>query len=175
MTFAPSIKPSDGRLGLKDLAEKLAAEVERNLVSDKKFLLIGFGMGCLISRAYLQLLGGFQRCVEFHAISGPLKGSFWAYFYPGLGARDMRPRSALIQQLHDTEQTLTEIKLISYRTPYDVMILPSKSSHLEIAENVLVSCPVHAWMVKDPIVQQSVLDALNRLDPQTAPPAGLST
>ena len=169
--FAPSLKPSDGRLGLVNLAEKLAAAINQNLQPNDRFLLVGFSMGCLISRAYLQLLGGRQRCVAFHAISGPHHGSFWAYFYPGLGARDMRPKSDLLRQLEATEKVLADLPITSYRTPFDLMILPSRSSHWDLATNIQTNCPIHALMVKNPVVQQSVLDALIRIDPHAELPS----
>lgn len=163
--FAPSLKPSDARLGIEDLAIKLKAYIDQTLESDETFVLVGFSMGCLISRFYLQLLDGRKRCEEFHAISGPLKGSFWAHFYPGQGARDMQPNSNLLNRLNASEGSLESMKLFSYRTPYDLMILPAKSSEWDIAENIKTKCPLHALMVKDPIVVAKLIERLNKLDP----------
>ena len=54
----PTLKPADARHGIVDLARKLAAYIEAQLPGSTRFAMVGFSMGCLISRTYLQQLGG---------------------------------------------------------------------------------------------------------------------
>ena len=60
--LVPSLKPADGRDGIGTLALQLRQEIDRALVADQRFVLIGFSMGGLVSRVYLQDLGGADRC-----------------------------------------------------------------------------------------------------------------
>lgn len=150
--FLPSLKPADAKLGIRDLAEKLQTYINQHLGVTEAFILVGFSMGCLVSRCYLQELGAIQRCVAFHAISGPHHGSWWAYAYWGQGAKDMRPDSALLNDFAQSEHVLADIPLFSYRTRFDEMIIPSKSSEWGIAQNHQVNVFGHRSMLRSQFV-----------------------
>ena len=161
--YIPSLKPADARLGVMDLAIKLKAYIDVQLEADDDFLLIGFSMGCLVSRYYLQALGGHHRCKIFHAISGPHAGSRLAHLFFGQGAKDLRPHSKLIQQLNMSEDVLAAMKVYSYRTRYDQMIIPSSSSHWDIAENHLCKAFIHRLMLQDPLVLNVIAKSIAAL------------
>ena len=112
--WVPALKPADGRTGIRDLAAKLHAYIDRHLGADAELALIGFSMGCIVSRHYLQVLGGVRRTKAFFAISGPHEGTLTAYLYPGQGAKDLRPGSPLLQGLKQTEDRLDAISLFTY-------------------------------------------------------------
>jgi len=156
----PALKPADARYGINDLAKKLEAFIQENTEANETFSIVAFSMGCLITRVYLQHLGGAKRCVNFHAISGPHHGSFLAYLFVGQGAKDLRPKSLLLQKLHASQSSLSQVNLFSYRTPYDQMILPSKSSHWPIAKNIVTHAPLHRLMLRHPLVLETIKDNL---------------
>jgi pimeloyl-ACP methyl ester carboxylesterase len=66
--WVPALKPADGRTGIRDLAAKLHAYIDRHLGTDAELALVGFSMGCIVSRHYLQMLGGVRRTKAFFAI-----------------------------------------------------------------------------------------------------------
>ncbi|WP_317932372.1 esterase/lipase family protein [Halioxenophilus sp. WMMB6] len=158
--FAPSLTPRDARLGIVDLAGKLERYIESTLVAEQSFALVGFSMGCLISRYYLQELAGVERCRAFFAIAGPLQGSRMAHLYFGRGAADMRPGSHFLLQLQAGEHKLGNLPIHSYRTPYDLMIIPSISSHWPRAENHISSALAHPLMLRNRLVTQHILQTL---------------
>jgi len=158
--FLPSLKPSSAILGIEDLAIKLKEYIQENLEANDKFTLVGFSMGCIVSRYYLQILGGVKNCSSFHAVSGPHKGSFLAYLFFGRGAKELRPGSVLLEKLTDTEYILEGLSLYSYRTPFDQMILPSKSSHWPIAKNHVAYAPIHSLMLRDKTVLSVIENAV---------------
>lgn len=160
ITLVPALKPADARYGIEDLAHKLSAFISENIEKGEQFSIIGFSMGCIISRVYLQTLGGAAYCINFHAISGPHHGSILAYFFFGQGAKDLRPNSALLQRLQRTQNILSHINIFSYRTPFDQMILPSKSSHWSIAKNLVVKAPMHRLMLNNKFVWHSIKNNL---------------
>jgi len=131
--WAPSLQPSDGRNGIADLAEKLKVYIEQNVDAEAPFAIVGFSMGCIVARHYMQVLGGFRRTKVFFAISGPHRGTFSAYLYFGRGAKDMRPKSALLNNLHDTEACLRGIAVFAYWTSFDTTIIPASSCNWKLA------------------------------------------
>jgi triacylglycerol lipase len=96
--WVPALEPADGRTGIEDLAAKLHAYIDRHLGSDAELALVGFSMGCIVSRQYLQMRDGVRRTKAFFAISGPHEGTLTAYLYPGQGAKDLRPGSQLLHR-----------------------------------------------------------------------------
>src|SRR5690349_13788574 len=56
--FAPTLKPSDARGGLSPLAGQLKTFVASAFPPNARFALIGYSMGAIIGRHYLQELGG---------------------------------------------------------------------------------------------------------------------
>ena len=160
----PTLKPADARYGIADLAQKLAAYIDAQLPSSTHFAVVGFSMGCLIARTYLQQLGGAARAYAFFAISGPHHGSWLAYGYPGQGCREMRRGSAFLQQLAQSVDALTPLPLFAYRTPFDLMVLPSRSAHWPQANNKVVSTLLHRSMVSSKVVAEDIIGQLARLD-----------
>src|SRR3990167_8736638 len=48
--FVPSLKPADARAGIADLSQKLSDFIDESIGKNEKFVLVGFSMGCLVSR-----------------------------------------------------------------------------------------------------------------------------
>lgn len=147
--YAPNLKPADARLGIADLAEKLKRYIDEQVGGQTPIAIVGFSMGTIVSRYYLQQLDGYRRTKAFFAISGPLKGTLTAYFYPGQGVKDLRPNSRLLNELAKSENKLSNVALYTYRTAMDVMIVPSTSSDWIIANNMKTNTLLHKLMVDD--------------------------
>jgi triacylglycerol lipase len=144
--LVPSLRPATAHHGLMPLAKQLKSEIDEAFGPDQSFLLIGFSMGGIVSRCYLQDLGGHERCDAFVTISSPHQGTNTAALHPGEGTKQMRPGSALLKHLRETEDVLGDIPLLTYRTPMDLVILPTQNAIWDRADNVLVSVPLHALM-----------------------------
>lgn len=161
--YVPALKPIDAQHGIADLSFKLSQFIADAVGETEKFVLVGFSMGCLISRYYLQELDGVKQCLAFYAISGPHRGSLMAYFYFGRGAMDMRPGSDFLAQLKASESKLASMPLFAYRTPFDLMILPSSSSHWGIAHNYVTNVVIHRYMLRDKFVCHHITQSLSNL------------
>jgi len=161
----PNLEPANGAHGLADLAEKLKVYIDQTIGSDVPFALIGFSMGTLISRYYLQVLGGASRVSHFFSISGPLHGTLTAHLWPGKASRDMRFRSQLLQQLNADTSALAHTTIHSYRTPFDLLIIPTRSSHWEIAaDNHIVPALFHHRMLIHGKVYRHIAETLKPSD-----------
>ncbi|MEY3395109.1 MAG: hypothetical protein RL346_1345 [Verrucomicrobiota bacterium] len=156
--YVPKLKPADARDGLEPLAHGLQRDIDQRFGPDKPIGIVAFSMGGLVSRYYLQELGGAKRCEAFMTISTPHHGTQVAYVYPSKGARQMRPGSEFLDQLRATEKNLAEIPIVSYRTPLDLIILPTRSSVWERAENRSHVVALHPMMLHT----KSVLDDIEK-------------
>ncbi|MBD1909611.1 alpha/beta fold hydrolase [Leptolyngbya sp. FACHB-8] len=161
-THSLDLIPNDGTYGLEVLAQQVANYVNCTFTPDQPFDLVGFSMGGIISRYYLQRLGGHQRVERFVTIASPNQGTWTAYLRWNRGASQMRPDSAFLNDLNqDVAETLGCINVTSIWTPLDAMILPPQSSQLPVGNEVVVNVAAHAWMVTDLRVMNQVAIALS--------------
>jgi triacylglycerol lipase len=159
----PKLEPNDARDGIDQLAETLKEGIDKEFGPDERFAMVGFSMGGLVSRYYLQNLGGAERCEAFITVSSPHHGTKMAYAYPGKGARQMRPGSEFLKGLEASESRLGDIPVVSYRTPMDLIILPTESSVWKRAENhshpvILHPLMLHSKPVLDDIEKRMVIE-----------------
>lgn len=164
----PSLKPADARSGIETLAAQLKKEIDTEWGDQENIHIVAHSMGGLVSRYYLQELGGHTRCNSLTTMGTPHHGTLAAHFYPGKGAWQMRPGSEFLQQLEKSEDRLKGIPLHSFRTPFDLIILPSKSSHWKIAENHIVYAPAHPLVMHTPRVQRKIIETVQTYSGQSA-------
>lgn len=155
--LVPSLKPADGREGIGTLALQLRKEIDKAFGKEQSFVLVGFSMGGLVSRVYLQDLDGARRCESLITISSPHHGTGMAHLHYGRGAAEMRPGSVFLSELERGQDRLGDLPIVSYRTPYDAVIVPSESSVWELAENIEIPCPLHPLMTASRKVRHDIL------------------
>ncbi|PTY05750.1 lipase [Opitutaceae bacterium EW11] len=154
--FVPSLKPCDARCGLPKLAEELDRYIRASVPDGTRFALVGFSMGALICRYYLQEMAGVGRVNAFFSIAGPHTGTLSAFLYPGIGVRQMRPGSAFLRQLELGTDRLAGLPLVCYWTPFDLMIRPVSSTRWPRAEHVRILTPLHSLLVFSPTLLRDV-------------------
>jgi triacylglycerol lipase len=164
---AIDLVPSDGSAGLAKLGEQIAAHVEATLPAGAPLDLVGFSMGGVVSRYYVQRLGGAERVRRLVTVSSPHHGTVAAYLSRNPGGAEMRPGSAFLQDLNGDLGALSRVDVTSIWTPLDLMILPPESSRLPVGREVLVGAPVHGLMLHDPRALRAVAAALSA--PLSAP------
>lgn len=147
--FAPSLKPSGGGAPLEMLAAQLDEYVRRKLPAGQEFDLVGFSMGGLISRYYVQRLGGLERVHHFITLATPHHGTKMALLQKSPGALQMRPGSAFLKDLERDADSLRKVKFTSFYTPLDTIIVPARSSELPQARNVRMWATIHpSWILE---------------------------
>jgi triacylglycerol lipase len=154
--LVPKLRPSDGRGGLEPLAQGLKEEIDAAFGPEQPIHIVAFSMGGLVSRHYLQNLGGAARCAKLFTIASPHNGTRTAWLYPTKGAIQMRPGSGFLENLRKTEANLGGMPIVSYRTPMDLMILPANSSVWERAENFQYPVLLHPLMLTSASVMKDV-------------------
>ena len=152
--------PSNGKLPLDKLAKQVSDYVNGTFTSEEKLSVIGFSMGGIVSRYYIQRLGGIERVKNFITIASPHQGTWTAQFSQRPGCVQMRPNSAFLQDLGRDVEMLERLNFTSIWTPYDLMIVPANSSELPVGKNIQLPVLRHDWMVTDPRCLSIVAEAL---------------
>ena len=157
-----SFKPSWGQRGLDVLAGQVAQFVDENYAPGEKIDLVAFSMGGLVTRYYLQRLGGLERVQHYVTLSTPHHGTLLAYLIPNAGCRQMRPGSAFLRDLASDADRLAALDFTSFWTPLDTIIVPARSSVMPQARNERMVIALHPLMVWQGSVQRAVAAALLR-------------
>jgi triacylglycerol lipase len=152
--------PNNVDVPLERLAEQVAHYIETNFARSQPVDLIGFSMGGLVSRYYVQRLGGIDRVERLITIASPHKGTWAAFLRSNPGARQMRPSSTFLRDLNSDAAVLDRIRFTSIWTPTDLMIVPSNSSVLPSGLSLRVSALAHPLMVRDTQVLRLVRQIL---------------
>jgi triacylglycerol lipase len=152
---AIDLTPNDGRAPIRQLAEDVAraADALARREGSARVDVVGFSMGALVARAYIQRAGGRGRVRRFVSIAGPHHGTLTAFALPFArfaGALDMRPASALLRDLAGDADPFGAVEVHGIYTPYDLMIVPAKSSILPGMRSVRAfPVPLHRLLVRD--------------------------
>jgi hypothetical protein len=118
---------------------------------------VGHSLGGLIARYYVQRQGGDHRIQTLVTLGTPHRGSRWAYVMPTPLVRQLRPGSAVYQEL-DEPVPVCQTRITAVYSDLDQMVLPTSSGrcdHPDLgARNVLVRGVGHTTLP----VHRAVLD-----------------
>lgn len=148
--YALSMTPNNGDAPLEVLAQQVAAFIEERIDSQQSFDLVGFSMGGLISRYYVQRLGGLARVQRFVTVSAPHRGTVLGAFSHRYGIRQMRPGSPFLKALNADIYQLQRLTFFSLWTPFDLLIVPPRSSQVSAAISQRLKVRAHNQMIRDP-------------------------
>lgn len=148
---ALSMQPNNGDAPLEELAEQVKHFVDERLEPAQRFDLIGFSMGGLVSRYYVQRLDGLSRLERFVTVSAPHNGTILGWFSHRYGVRQMKPKSPFIQDLNQDITRLSQVQFFSLWTPFDLLILPPRSSAVSeaVGRTFRLKVPAHNRMIQE--------------------------
>ncbi|MFB2836197.1 esterase/lipase family protein [Floridanema evergladense] len=173
------LTPNNCDRPLDYLAKQIVRYVEKTFPPEQPIDIVGFSMGGIVSRYYIQRLGGIDRVQRFITVSSPHHGTVLAYLIDRPGSIQMRPDSPFLADLNRDLAMLEQINFTSIWTPFDLMIVPPTSSRMPVGKDVQVPIPFHAWMISDPkgiaAVAEALAEPLRQHHPlgQTPPPQKL--
>ncbi|MEH1789034.1 triacylglycerol lipase [Nostoc sp.] len=147
--YSLNLVPNNGDVGLDELAKQIADFVTASFAPEQRLDLVGFSMGGIVSRYYIQRLGGINRVQRFLTISSPHHGTVVAYGSRRPGCVQMRPNSIFLKDLNSNAVILGQLDFTSIWTPYDLMIIPANSSQMPVGREVTVPVALHPWMLTD--------------------------
>jgi triacylglycerol lipase len=154
--------PNNGDSKLEVLAKQVADLIDRTFSPHQPIDLLGFSMGGLVSRYYLQRLGGIDRVQRFVSISAPNNGTIAAQFSVRPGCMQMRPNSPFMTDLNSDVDRLNSLNFTSLWTPFDLIILPPSSSQLGMGTEISIPVVAHPLMVSDGRTLKAITHALSQ-------------
>ncbi|MCW8127393.1 esterase/lipase family protein [Microbulbifer halophilus] len=160
------LKYNSGWYGMEFLSYQLKSQLDALVDKDSTCALVGFSMGGIVARHYLQARGGLDRVHKFVSLSSPHYGSLWAGLLPYSGGRQLRTGSGFLKKLNDGVHSLAPTDPVSIWTRYDITILPHTSSRLPLGAAYEVPVALHRWVPLDERVIDIVVDELGAGLPQ---------
>ncbi len=159
-TYRPHLTPITGRGGLDAMALQLRDYLHDLFSDGRPFSLVGYSMGGLIARYYLQRLDGLTRVRRFVTISTPHNGSLAAYLLRNEAGIQMRPGSGFLDNLNEDAEVLARAGFVSIWTRWDLSIIPASSSRMPVGTMIPLSVPAHPLMLWSGKSYRAVKDAL---------------
>lgn len=162
--FAPDLRPNDGRNGIRDLSDKLAGQINARFGPRRPLVLIGFSMGGIVARDYVENVVPDRRRVRgVFLLASAAKGTLWANLSPRAGQRQMAIGSPFLRELNARGASWRGITVHAYWTPLDLMVVPAANSRWPEGEATRIPCPVHPWMVRNRVLLADLTRRLRRI------------
>ncbi len=157
-----TLQPSNGTAPLDALARQLAGRLAQLFPPETRFDLLGFSMGGVVGRYYLQRLGGVERVDRFVTLGAPHRGTWWAFGSRRPGVLQMRPGSPFLADLERDLHLLERVNFTSLWTPFDLMIVPAHSSVLPVGQEERLLLPYHKALVTSQRSLQRIAQLLSQ-------------
>ena len=142
--LTPHLPHGLGAAPILGLAERLEAAITAAFGPSQAIDLLGFSMGGVIARTWIQLMGGAGRTRRFISVGSPQRGTVMAQACPPwlmAGIADLKRDSPLIRQLNADPSALGGIDCRSYYCVTDHMVVPGSSALLPVGK----AFPLPTW------------------------------
>jgi triacylglycerol lipase len=152
-----------GRTPVLEAAESLGGHIEAAFGREQPIDLLGFSMGGVVARAWIQLLGGYPRTRRFFSVGSPQQGTITARPWPGrllVGIADLRSDSPLLQRLNGDLEVLRRIDCRSFYSAIDLVVLPSWRAVLPVGSRRMLPVWTHPQLLRDPAAIRPLAEQL---------------
>ncbi|BEV35658.1 alpha/beta fold hydrolase [Synechococcus sp. M16CYN] len=125
--LAPHLRHGLGEVPLRQLAHQLNMQIHDRFGAKTTVNLLGFSMGGIVGRIWLQELEGACRTHHFFSVGSPHQGTITALPIPHLllpGAADMKIGSQLLLDLRKTSNQLSSVRCRSFFCRWDLIVCP---------------------------------------------------
>ena len=161
LIFKPYLPHALGRTSIQDLSKELNRQILVRFGSKLFIDVLGFSMGGLVLRYWLQNLDGAKRTKRFISIGSPHKGTFTAQIVPSWlmsGIADMKRGSVFLKELNSDFSILSTIDCVSFYCLSDLMVFPGWEAVLPIGKAYSIPVLTH----KQLIIDRKALDLLTK-------------
>ena len=161
--FAPTLNHSYGITSIIDLSKILNELILEKYGLEKEIDILGFSMGGIIGRYWLQKFNGYKRTRRLISIGSPHKGTLMAQFipkYPFRGISEMKINSKFLRELAKNDFFLDGIECISFFTYWDLMVFPGWWTNLNLGKKISVKVFKHRNLVSNKTVIDSIINEI---------------
>jgi triacylglycerol lipase len=156
------------RFGMTPIAESAALLGQQILAAfgpDQPIDLLGFSMGGVIARTWIQLLGGHRRTRRLISVGSPHQGTLTAMPWPRqpmAGIADLKCGSPLLQQLNGNLDSLSTVACCSFYSGLDLVVLPGWRAVLPVGVQRMLPVWTHPQLLWDRQALQPLSEELMR-------------
>ena len=161
--FAPTLNHDYGMTSIIELTHTLDELILEKYGLEKEIDILGFSMGGIISRYWLQKFNGYKRTRRFISIGSPQKGTLMAQLvpkYPFKGISEMKINSYFLRELEKNDYFLDDIECINFFTYWDLMVFPSWWTNLNFGKKISVRVYKHRNLVRNKAVIDKIIDEI---------------
>lgn len=151
--LAPHLPHRLGFTPLFTLAQDLDRAIKAQFGAEQPLDVLGFSMGAVIARTWIQLLEGHRRTIRFVSVGSPQRGTLLAQPCPRLlmpGVADMKIGSALLRRLNADVSLLRDMDCMSFYCPCDLMVIPSWRGVLPVGPCRSLPVWSHRQLIQSP-------------------------
>jgi len=156
------------RLGLtsvEEAADQLGQQIQAAYPGSTPLDLLGFSIGGVIARTWIQRRGGHRRTRRFISVGSPQQGTLTAQPWPGRlfrGLADLKRGSVLLQELNSNLDALRGVECHSFYSPLDLAVLPGWRAVLPIGSRRMLPVATHPQLLRDPAALRPLAQELLR-------------
>ena len=148
----PALPMRLGRTPIAEAAELLGGHIEAAFGRDAPIDLLGYSMGGVIARSWVQLLGGHRRTRRLISVGSPQQGTLTALPWPGrlfAGIADLKWGSPLLERLNSDLDALQRIECHSFYSALDLVVLPGWRAVLPAGARTMLPVLTHPQLLRD--------------------------
>lgn len=161
----PHLPHGLGSIPIPQLASQLGSQIEAAFGFDTPIDLLGFSMGGVIGRTWIQLLGGHRRTRRFISVGSPQQGTPTAQPWPRwllASIADMKWGSPLLRQLNQNLDGLRGVECRSFYCNRDLMVFPGWRAVLPVGSRVALPVRTHRQLLHHPAALEALAVELLR-------------
>ena len=161
--LSPHLPHRFGAIPLRKLARQLDGLIQERWGPKTPIDLLGFSMGGVIARTWLQELDGAKRTHRFISVGSPQQGTLTAQGVPSwlfAGLADMQRGSPLLRSLNGDYAELQAVKCLSFFCRWDLMVCPGWQALLPIGKSTAVPVWTHQQLMSHPKSLDLLIESL---------------
>ena len=161
--FAPTLNHSFGMTSIVELTNLMDQLILEKYGLQQEIDVLGFSMGGVIGRYWINKFNGYKRTKRFITIGSPHNGTLASQLvpkYPFRGISEMKINSSLLRDLAKYDYFLNDIDCISFFTFWDLMVFPGWRAHLNVGEKISLKILKHRNLVRNPAAVEKIIERL---------------
>ena len=161
--FAPTLNHSFGMTSIVELTNLMDQLILEKYGLQQEIDVLGFSMGGIIGRYWINKFNGYKRTKRFITIGSPHNGTLASQLvpkYPFRGISEMKINSSLLRDLAKYDYFLNDIECISFFTFWDLMVFPGWRAHLNVGEKISLKILKHRNLVRNPVAVERIIERL---------------
>ena len=161
--FAPTLEHEYGMKSIVELTNLLNDLIIEKYGYKKELDILGFSMGGIIGRYWINKFNGYKRTRRFLTVGSPHKGTLASQLvpkYPFRGISEMKINSHLLRDLSKSDYLLNGIECISFFTYWDLMVFPGWKASLNSGEKISLKIYKHKNLIRNPNAVGKIIEKL---------------